>query len=216
MGVGLLKPGVLIDRDGVINPMWADAEHGTIDSPAHPDQFSLLAGVGLAIRALNEAGVPVAVVSNQPGVAKGKLVPRLLEAITRKLTEELAGKGARLDGIYYCIHHPDAVVPEYRVRCDCRKPEPGLLLTAARSLHLDLSRSFMIGDGVTDILAGHRAGCRTIWIGQMKCDMCHLMRTEDATPDHVAPDLAAAVDVILRMWRPSTASLFTSDGSPSL
>ena len=194
--------------------MWFDADHGIIDSPANPDQFSLLPGVESAIRTLNHLGVPVVIVSNQPGVAKGKLVPALLDAITRKLTDALAGADAYVDGVYYCMHHPQAAVSDYCVNCDCRKPEPGLILRAARDLDLDLRRSFMVGDGVTDIQAGRRAGCRTIWVGQMKCDRCQLMRTHDGTPDHVVADLPAAVDRILSVWRAVDPTLSIGDTSP--
>jgi D-glycero-D-manno-heptose 1,7-bisphosphate phosphatase len=197
MGVGPLRRGVFLDRDGVINAMWHDAEHGTVDSPANPEQWMMLDGVAAAIARLNGAGFAVAVVSNQPGIAKRKLTPALLDAITRCMRAGLAAEGARLDGVYYCLHHPDAVIPEYRVACDCRKPAPGLLRRAASELDVDLASSYMIGDGVTDVQAGNRAGCTTIWIGARKCDVCALMRTPEATPRLTAPDLAAAVDLLL-------------------
>lgn len=126
-----MKRGVFLDRDGVVNRMVYDAEHGTVDSPANPDQLEMLPGAAEAVRALNDLGLPVIVVSNQPGIAKGKMTLALQEAITSKLQAGLAAAGAHLDGVYYCLHHPDAALPEYRIRCDCRKPKPGLLLRAA-------------------------------------------------------------------------------------
>jgi D-glycero-D-manno-heptose 1,7-bisphosphate phosphatase len=197
VGVGPLKPAVFLDRDGVINEMWYDAEHGTVDSPANPAQFQLTPGAAAAIARLNQSGLPVVVVSNQPGIAKGKLVPRLLDAITARMRETLAAGGATVDGVYYCLHHPDARLSEYKQACECRKPGPGLLIRAAAEMDLDLARSFMVGDGVTDVRAGRRAGCRTIWIGTMKCDVCRLMREPEATPDLTAANLAAAADLIL-------------------
>lgn len=191
-----MKRGVLLDRDGVINRMVYDAEHGTVDSPANPDQFELLPGAAAAVRTLNRAGLPVAIVSNQPGVAKGKMTLALQAAITSKMHAELAAAGAHLDGVYYCLHHPDATLPEYRVRCECRKPRPGLLLRAADELGISLADSWMIGDGWIDVQAGQAAGCMTVWLGAWKCDVCHIARDKNTTPTFIAADLAEAVRII--------------------
>lgn len=191
-----MKRGVFLDRDGVINRMVYDAEHGTIDSPANPDQFEMLPGAAEVIRALNDMGLPVVVVSNQPGVAKGKTTLALQKAITSKMHAELATAGAHLDGVYYCLHHPEATLPEYRIQCECRKPKPGLLLCAANELDISLADSWMIGDGLTDVQAGKAAGCVTIWLGTRKCDFCQLAREKNATPDLVAQDLAEVVRLI--------------------
>lgn len=190
------RGGILLDRDGVINPMWYDPDHGTRDSPSNPDEFSLLPGVAEAIRLINDRGLPTAVVSNQPGVAKGKLSLEVLDAITAKMTAELSHRGARVDRVLYCLHHPDAALPQYRVSCDCRKPRPGLLLQASLSLNLDLRSSVMIGDGFNDVQAGRAAGCRTVWIGRRKCDDCQFMNSAEACPDVVAGDLLEAVRAV--------------------
>lgn len=190
------RAAVFLDRDGVINPMWYDAEHGTVDSPCGPDQFSLGSGVAQAIRRIHDLGLLAVVVSNQPIVAKGKATRELLDAITSKMEDELAQAGTRLDGIWYCLHHPDALLPEYRAICDCRKPLPGLLVKAADALGIDRARSYMLGDGVVDIQAGVAAGTRTIWIGNWRCDVCSVFHDKGAQPDAVAPDLGAAIEVI--------------------
>ena len=191
-----MKRGVLLDRDGVINRMVYDAEHGTVDSPANPEQFELLPGAAAAVHTLNQSGLPVVVVSNQPGVAKGKMTLALQEAITSKMHAALAAAGAHLDGVYYCLHHPDAALPEYRVRCECRKPRPGLLLRASDELGISLADSWMIGDGWVDVQAGQAAGCMTVWLGTWKCDVCHMARDKNATPTYLAADLAEAVRMI--------------------
>ena len=188
--------GVLLDRDGVINELAYFPELGVIDSPLTPDQFRLLPGVPEAIRALNELGFKVAVVSNQPGIAKGKMTERLFAEIRSKMKNELEREGAHLDAEYYCFHHPDAVREEYKVNCDCRKPKPGLFLKASSELGLDPSRSFSVGDSLVDVKAGKAAGFTTILIGSMKCDLCRLMDQEDAHPDHVAESLIRAVETI--------------------
>ena len=109
-----------------------------------------------------------------------------------------AKEGATLDGEYYCFHHPEAKVAEYRVICECRKPKPGLLLQAARDMNIDLSQSWMIGDGLTDVQAGKRAGCRTVLIGRMKCELCAMMDEQDSRPDYIAADIKEAAAYILQ------------------
>jgi len=190
--------GVLLDRDGVINELAYFPEVGVIDSPLNPDQFKLLPGVPEAIRALNELGFKVAVVSNQPGIAKGKMTERLFAEIRSKMKKDLEQGGAHLDAEYYCFHHPDALREEYRVNCDCRKPKPGLFVKASSELGLDPSRSFSVGDSLVDVKAGKAAGFTTILIGSMKCDLCRLMDQEDAHPDFVAASLIKAVDIVRR------------------
>lgn len=187
---------VFLDRDGVINAMWWDPTHGVVDSPSNPDQFQILPGVPEAICRLRALGFQIVVVSNQPGIAKGKMVPHLLDAITQKMRDELRPAGALVDGVYYCLHHPEAALPAYRRDCQCRKPRPGLLRQAATDLAIDPSRSYMIGDGVIDVQAGKAVGCTTMWIGNLKCDVCKIMDERDARPDFTAPTLHSAVQLI--------------------
>ena len=189
---------VFLDRDGVINELVYHQEQGIIDSPFTVEQFRLLPGVGEAIKKLCETGYKVILVSNQPGIAKGILSEETFDEITKKMKEELAKEGARLDGEYYCFHHPEAKVEMLKANCECRKPNPGLLLQAAQNLDIDLSQSWMIGDGLTDVKAGKGAGCRTILLGRMKCELCHLMDEEDARPDAIAANLKETVQFILK------------------
>jgi len=189
---------VFLDRDGTINEMVYLEDFGLIDSPMNPEQFRLVAGAGEAIRRLNELGMKVVVVSNQPGIAKGKMTPQLFEEIRKKMKQLLREDGARLDAEYYCLHHPEAQVSRYRSICNCRKPKPGLILKAAEDLNLDLSGSYMVGDGLTDVIAGKAAGCRTILIGKLKCDICKLMDLEEARPDLIVGSLVEAVTEIER------------------
>ncbi|RJQ30704.1 MAG: HAD family hydrolase [Peptococcaceae bacterium] len=187
---------VFLDRDGVINALVYDSDHGTVDSPHCPGQFVLLPAAAAGIKLLNRLGFLVVVVSNQPGVAKGKTTPALLRAVTEKMERGLAARGARLDGVFYCLHHPEAALKEYRKKCSCRKPAPGLILEAARELDINPDRSWMIGDGLTDVKAGRDAGCKTILVGRFKCDLCRYMEGEDARPDYMAADLLAAARLI--------------------
>jgi len=179
--------------------MVYNPDFGLVDSPQNPDQFQLLPGVSEAIRLINEMGFLAVVVSNQPGIAKGKYTPAVLQAVTEKMHRLLAENGAYLDAVYYCLHHPEAVLEEYRVICDCRKPRPGLLQKAAIELGIDLRVSYMIGDGLTDVLAGKAVGCTTIFLGNRKCEICRMMEELNAWPDFQAANLLEAVRLIQRV-----------------
>lgn len=193
---GLSGRAVFLDRDGVVNELVYFPEIGVIDSPLNPNQFRLLPDVAKAIRDLNELGFKIVIISNQPGIAKGKMNEKLFEEIRMKMRKELEREGAHLDAEYYCLHHPDAVKEEYRVICECRKPRPGLFLRASSKLSLDLSRSFSIGDSLIDVKAGKAAGCATIFIGSLKCDVCRLMEQENARPDFLVGSLVQATGII--------------------
>jgi D-glycero-D-manno-heptose 1,7-bisphosphate phosphatase len=192
----VLRTAVFLDRDGVVNPLCYDAEHGTVDSPLNAEQFQLLPGVAESVRLLRSLGFLCIVVSNQPIVAKGKSTLALLQCITERMHRELAKGNTKLDGVYYCLHHPQAALAEYRVDCDCRKPKAGLLLQASQELSIDLARSYMIGDGLTDVQAGKRAGCVTIWLGEQRCDVCRIMQAKNVTPNFTAHNLPAAAELI--------------------
>lgn len=129
------------------------------------EDIRILEGVPEALASLHEAGFALVVISNQAVVARGLLSEAGMLELQGELEARLRGSGAPpLDGFYYCPHHPSATLPEYRVDCACRKPRPGLLLRAAQERGLDLARSFMVGDRLTDIQAGLGAGCRGIWV----------------------------------------------------
>jgi D-sedoheptulose 7-phosphate isomerase len=187
---------VFLDRDGVINAYAYNREFGTVDSPANPDEFALLPGAAEAIAKLNEAGLLAIIVSNQPGIAKGRFTPKLLEAMTEKMKRLMAQAGGRLDGVYYCLHHPEGTIDGYRVVCECRKPNPGLLRQAARDRGIDLHESYMVGDGVTDVLAGRQAGTRTIFISPQRGYVYSELERQNAWPDWIVGNLSEAVELI--------------------
>jgi len=191
-----MNRAVFLDRDGVINELVYYEEHGLLDSPATVEQMRVFPWAGKAIRQLREAGFKAIIVSNQPGIAKGHFSRQTFEKIRQKMIDELAKESAFLDGEYYCFHHPEAKVPQLKVSCDCRKPKPGMLLRAAQELDIDLAFSWMIGDGLTDVQAGKAAGCRTILVGKMKCELCSLVEDMGARPDIVAGNLREATLVV--------------------
>jgi D-glycero-D-manno-heptose 1,7-bisphosphate phosphatase len=198
---------VFIDRDGVINRMFYHTEFGILDSPANPDQFELLPRVGEAIGELNSLGLVAIVVSNQPGIAKGKFTPALLEAMERKMFSGIEAAGGRLDAVYNCLHHPEAALHEYRVRCGCRKPEPGMLLKAASEWNIDLSGSYMIGDGTTDIETGRAVSATTFFVNSRKCYNCDALAEHEAWPDYLVSDLSEAATVIRKLEAGESASV---------
>jgi len=193
---------VILDKDGVINEMVYNSEFGTVDSPLNPKEFKLLNGVAKAIKLFKKMGFLVIAASNQPAVAKGKMSLELLAEIDKKMKKELSKGGAHLDGVYYCLHHPDASqvkVKKYLKNCNCRKPKPGLLLKAAKDLNIDLSKSFVVGDGLTDIQVGKAAGCKTIFLGNLKSYYCEAMQKRNLKPDFVTKNLLEAVEIIKKV-----------------
>jgi D-glycero-D-manno-heptose 1,7-bisphosphate phosphatase len=178
------RPAVFLDRDGTINE-----EMGYIN---HLSRLRLLPGVTEAIRLLNQAGLPVVVVTNQSGAARGYFAPALVEEVHRRLETELALRGAHLDGLYVCLHGPDD-------NCPCRKPKPALILTAALELDLDLPRSYLVGDRYKDLETAANAGVQGILVltGYGRGEYEYLKGASPAEPAYVAEDLMDAVAWIL-------------------
>lgn len=189
---------VFLDRDGVINSYVYNPEFGTVDSPSNPGEFHLIDGVAAAIQSIRDLGFLAIVVSNQPGIGKGKFTPALLDAITTKMRQACH---EMIHDVYYCLHHPHAALPELRADCNCRKPKPGLLLQAAERWDVDLSASYMIGDGLTDIAAGHAAGTSTILVSPRKCYLCDEIDKHGARPDFVVGSLPLALPILQSQFR---------------
>ena len=156
------QKAVFLDRDGTINKY--------VGFLRNIDEFELIDGVADAIKKINVFGYLAIVITNQPVIARGEVSFEELEVIHNKMETLLGKEGAYLDAIYYCPHHPhkgyEGERPELKFDCDCRKPKPGMLLKAANDFNIDLSRSWMIGDGEIDIKAGINAGCQTALISE--------------------------------------------------
>jgi len=184
----LVNRAVFLDRDGVI-----------IQEPPHYahklSQIRLLPRAADAIRLLNKDKFTVIVVSNQAGIARGYYPEEDTILFNRGVKEVLAQEGAHIDAMYYCPHHPDAKIEKYRLDCDCRKPKPGMLKRAEKELNIDLKRSFMIGDKLSDIETGKRAGCKTIMV---KTGLgAEELESKEIDCDYIADDLHDAVKHIL-------------------
>lgn len=156
------QKAIFLDRDGTINEY--------VGFLKHIDDFKLKAGVCEAVRCINESGYLAVAVTNQPVVARGEVTVDELEEIHNKMETLLGTERAYVDAIFFCPHHPDrgyeGEVPEYKVKCECRKPSPGLLLRAAKEYNIDLNQSWMIGDSEIDVEAGIAAGCKVVKLGE--------------------------------------------------
>jgi D-glycero-D-manno-heptose 1,7-bisphosphate phosphatase len=186
-----LRPAVFLDRDGTINEQM-----GYIN---HLERFVLLPGSARAIARLNQAGFVVVVITNQSGVARGYFPEELVHEVNRKMIRSLAREGARLDGIYYCPHHPQGETSLYRLDCTCRKPRPGLLHRAAAEHSLDFKQSFVVGDSVSDLKAARQVGAKAVLVltGYGRGEFDYVLPEKKVRPDYVAENLGAAVDWIL-------------------
>jgi D-glycero-D-manno-heptose 1,7-bisphosphate phosphatase len=188
-----MNRAVFLDRDGVINRKAPGDDY--IETW---EQLTILPGVVEAVRTLNEAGYRVLVVTNQRGVAKGIIPISELDRIHRQMQRTLALSGATIHAVYYCPHDLES-------SCKCRKPEPGMLIRAAKDFEIDTCLSWMIGDSVRDIRAGQRAGCRTVLINNSpNGDDAHAMA------DIVAEDLRQAVHMIVELDRTSSPNASTA------
>ncbi|MFA6134066.1 MAG: HAD family hydrolase [Phycisphaerae bacterium] len=176
--------------------VFLDRDHTLIDDPSYlsnPQGVKLLPGVELALKSLTAGGYKTIVVTNQSGVARGLLTEEILGQIHDEMKRQLAEKGAYVDAVYYCPFHPQGTVEAYTRESDLRKPQPGMLLKAAREMDIDLAASWMIGDSGRDIEAGRRAGCRTVLLTQGSAEG----EADDTRADFTAKDLVEAARIVL-------------------
>jgi D-glycero-D-manno-heptose 1,7-bisphosphate phosphatase len=160
---------IFLDRDGVINELVPSPVSGRHESPLHPGDVKVNADAQRALAVLAELDVPLVVVSNQPAAAKGTVELARLQAVHGAVVEALVAADLRIDAFWYCFHHPHGTDATLGRTCDCRKPSPGLILSAAAELGgVNLARSWMIGDSDVDVEAGRRAGCRTILVDEAR------------------------------------------------
>lgn len=186
------RRAIFMDRDGTILE-----EVGYVN---HVDRVRLPERSIQAVLRANESGFQVVVVTNQAGVARGYFPETLIDDVHERVRAMLAERGARLDGIYYCAHHPEVGPAPYRRECDCRKPLPGMFLRASQEMGIDLATSYVVGDTIKDIEAGHRVGATTVLLltGYGKGELELHSHGWKHHPHHVATDLLEAVEWILQ------------------
>lgn len=182
-----MNKAVFFDKDGTL---VEDVPYN-----ANPERIELCPGVPEALRLLQQERFKIAVVSNQAGIAYGYFNETDLEEIKNSLQYRLEKYGVHLSGFYYCPHHINGVISRYAIRCNCRKPAPGLLFRAAADLSVDLSRSWMVGDILHDVESGNRAGCRTALINNG--NETEWISSELRTPTFTAENITEAVKRII-------------------
>jgi D-glycero-D-manno-heptose 1,7-bisphosphate phosphatase len=184
------RRAVILDRDGTLIH-----EAGYLD---RLDRLKFFPYSTDAVRALNRAGLPVVVTTNQAGIGRGIVDESFVAKAHAYMAEYLALGGAQIDAWYYCPHHPDALRPEFRQRCDCRKPRPGMLQAAAVDMDLDLSRSFVVGDQWHDVQAGIAVGARALLVRTGYGRANEASPPSGVTPAGCVDNLIEAVTWILR------------------
>jgi D-glycero-D-manno-heptose 1,7-bisphosphate phosphatase len=184
------EPAVFLDRDGTLIK--------DIGYLRFAREVAFYPWTADAVRALNQAGLPVVVITNQSGVARGMFTEPMVEDVHRHISSVLDAGGARIDAYYYCPHHPEATVAAYRSRCDCRKPGVGMIERASADLDLDPAKSYVVGDKWSDVGAARAAGARAILVRTGHGATEEAEPLPDLTADAVVDNLVEAVSWILR------------------
>jgi D-glycero-D-manno-heptose 1,7-bisphosphate phosphatase len=195
----------LLDRDGTLIDVVRDEETGSITTAFHPSQLRLLDGVIDGLRELVDAGYALAIVTNQPGPAKGHFSRAAVERTNAALVELLAANAIPIAKVAVCMHHPDGGAggdPSLVGPCECRKPLPGLLLESMRELGGAPENTWMIGDSMADVEAARAAGVRAgLLFADNRCELCPLRGGPSSKPDCHAAKLPALVRAILRLTK---------------
>lgn len=192
----MLSRAVLLDRDGVLNELVYHRKEGTVSSPYSAKQLRVYPRAAETIKKIQELNYKAIVISNQPGVAKKQFSYAELQRMNNKIKQELRKKDVVLDGEYYCLHHPRALIKKYKANCECRKPKPGMIFQAARDHHLNLKHSFVVGDSLIDVKAGKAAGCKTVLIGNLTDFLNRIIERERAEPDYIIANMSQVADLL--------------------
>lgn len=194
-----MNKALFLDRDGIINELVYYPEAGIADTPVNASQLRLILGIDKLINDAKRLGFLIIAISNQPSIGFKKIKEKDFKSIEKKITELLLTKGVSLTTSYYCFHHPFAKLSKYKKNCTCRKPKTGLFKKAAKDFNIDLSKSWMIGDGVNDIKAGKKAGCKTILLANINSteNLRIIEKQLDKTkPDFIVKNLLEASDIL--------------------
>ena len=189
-----MNKAVFLDRDGVINELVYNENRNEYEPPFEKEDLKLIKGVTESLKKLSENKFKLFIVSNQPDFAKGKTSLENLKSVHDELHMLFKAEGIEFTGYYYCFHHPQGIVREYTVECECRKPNPFFVNSAVRKFNLDTGKSWFIGDRDTDILCGKSAGLKTLLVKYSGSEFYR----RDSKPDFITVNLEEAVKIILR------------------
>ena len=190
---------IFLDRDGIVIKMHYDRNFGIIDTPLSVKQIEFAPGIFEFLKFAKRLGYLVILISNKPGVGIKKISLQTHTKLKVFIAKTLQSHGITFDREYYCLHHPYASIAKYKKDCLCRKPKTGFLLQAAKDFHIDLKKSWMIGDGVYDIITGHNAGCKTILVGNIiEAEYLRILeeKLEDIKPDYLVKYINEAKSLI--------------------
>lgn len=185
------RRAIFFDRDGVINELVYNEDIEQIDSPFAINDFQYKQGIINALLRIQRMGFYIFIVTNQPAAAKGKVPLTRLYDLNRWMLEDLKDRGISVEAVNMCVHHPEGSAKSkasFLIRkCTCRKPEAGMITDLLKIYNIDIENSYMIGDSYTDIIAGKRAGLKTILFGEWKCDICQ--KLQENKPDFIISDI---------------------------
>lgn len=193
-----MKKAVFFDRDGIIVKLIYNPDERRVETVKEPNQIEFMEGIAGLLKYTHEKGFLNIIASNQAGVGLKKISKEKFGLVREEMTNKLAERGGVVDGQYYCFHFPTALIDEYKKDCDCRKPKPGMILEAAAELGIGLAESWMIGDGINDVIAGRAAGCKTILLENNEgLEYARPLSNEfNIVPDYVVRKLDEIKDII--------------------
>ena len=177
---------IFLDRDGTIN--------AEVCYLSRPEQVELLPGAAEGIKLLRKKGFYIIIVTNQSGIARGYFSESELSKIHDMLLKLLTAEGAFIDDIIYCPHHPQGKVPQYAIKCDCRKPKTGMLVQAMQKYNIDLTESYVIGDKLSDVELAKNAGCKAILV---RTGYGKEIDVTKCNADNISPDLLCAAQWVI-------------------
>lgn len=180
------RKAIFIDKDGTIIP--------DIPYNVNPDLITIYDGVIEGLKLLQQQGFVFIIISNQAGVARGYFKYSELDKVKNKINQIFNSEGIQIENFYFCPHHTEGKIAEYSIKCNCRKPEPGMILKASLELQIDTKQSWMIGDILNDVEAGNRAGCRTVLINNK--NETEWVMGAFREPTFIASDFLAAAKII--------------------
>lgn len=190
---------LFLDQDGVILEMVYDLEHGSIHTPLNQKQVLLVHGIIALLKKAKKLGYKLIIISNQPDVGLKRLSRENFNMVHKRMEELLLRNNIELDGSYYCFHHPFAKIKKYKKNCNCRKPKTEFFKKAIREFNINVKKSWLIGDGVFDILAGNKMGFKTILLGNIyEAEYLRILesRLGSIRPKYLVKNLDEAVKII--------------------
>jgi D-glycero-D-manno-heptose 1,7-bisphosphate phosphatase len=196
-----MNKAVFYDRDGIIIKMVYDLENGLIETAGKPSQIDFEFGIIQLLKHTTSLGYKNIIISNQAGIGIKKISEKSFNLVKDEMSKRLAKQKAKIDAQYYCFHHPHASIEKYKKTCNCRKPKPGLILQAAKDHSIDLSKSWMIGDSVNDVLAGNSAGVKTILLANLhESEYLRVLeeKLHGIRPEYLIKKLTEAVQIITK------------------